>query len=116
MEVNPRELLNEITLRSRKKLLGPQAKHKDHPNLGKETELSKGEEVMGNKEKLAKGKEVEAPRVPEYQLLIAYPAKVKKDQQEEQFKKSSDMFKTLHINIPFVEALSQIPCYTKFSK
>lgn len=43
-------------------------------------------------------------------------AKVKKDQYEEQFKTFLEMFKTLHIDVPFVEALTQMPRYAKFLK
>lgn len=41
---------------------------------------------------------------------------MKKDKQEEKFKKFLDVFKTLYINVPFVEALVQMPTYTKFLK
>ena len=35
---------------------------------------------------------------------------------EEQFSKFLDMFKNIKINIPFVEALAQMPNYAKFLK
>lgn len=38
------------------------------------------------------------------------------DHTDEQFKCFLDFLKQLHINIPFVEALSQMPKYTKFLK
>jgi len=41
---------------------------------------------------------------------------VKTDQENEQYKKFLGMFKQLHINIPFAEALAQMPNYTKFLK
>ena len=117
IELNPCESHKAITLRSWKELSPPQMKqHKNHLDLEKENKLSKGEEVIGDEEKLGKGKEAEAPRVAKHQLRIPYLIKDKKDQQEEQFKKFLDMFKTLHINVPFVEALSQMPWYTKFLK
>ena len=35
---------------------------------------------------------------------------------EEQFSKFLNMFKKIEINIPFAEALAQMPHYTKFMK
>ena len=40
----------------------------------------------------------------------------KKEQQDKQFAKFLEVFKKLHINIPFVEALTQMPSYAKFMK
>jgi len=52
----------------------------------------------------------------EYQPKLPYPVKIKKDKQDEKYKKFLDMFKTLHINVPFMEALAQMPRYAKFLK
>ena len=41
-------------------------------------------------------------------------AEVKKNQIDEQFKQYLELFKLIHINIPFVEALSQMPKYAKY--
>ena len=54
--------------------------------------------------------------MPEYQPRIPYSPIVRKDQQDEQFKKLLDMLKTFHITVPFVEALAQMPHYAKFLK
>lgn len=51
-----------------------------------------------------------------YQPKLPYLTKVKSDQQEKQYGKFLDMFKTLHINVPFIEALAQMPRYAKFLK
>ena len=40
----------------------------------------------------------------------------KKARREEQFSKFLDIFKKIEINIPFVEAINQIPNYEKFMK
>ena len=52
---------------------------------------------------------------PTYDPLIPYPQMLKQ-QNKEQFAKFLEFFKKLHINIPFVEALTQIPSYAKFMK
>ena len=47
---------------------------------------------------------------------MPYTAQLKKDQVDDQFKKFLELFKQLYINLPFVEALSRMPRYTKFLK
>ena len=48
--------------------------------------------------------------------LISYPQHLKKNKLDKQFTKFMEVFKKLHINIPFVDALEQIPSYVKFMK
>ncbi|KAJ9535332.1 hypothetical protein OSB04_un001557 [Centaurea solstitialis] len=50
-----------------------------------------------------------APRVP-------YPNRLKSHKDEIQFSKFLEVFKKLHINIPFADALAQMPSYMKFLK
>ncbi|KAK4258623.1 hypothetical protein QN277_005054 [Acacia crassicarpa] len=45
-----------------------------------------------------------------------FPQRLKKQGQEKQFKQFLDMLRQLHINIPLVEALEQMPSYVKFMK
>ncbi|XP_062088447.1 uncharacterized protein LOC133795008 [Humulus lupulus] len=45
-----------------------------------------------------------------------FPQRFKKQQQDGQFRKFRDVLKQLHINIPLVEALEQMPNYVKFFK
>ena len=49
-------------------------------------------------------------------LLIPYPQRLKKGKLEKQFAKFLDIFKKLHINIPFMDALENMPSYMKFIK
>ena len=54
---------------------------------------------------------------PDYDPPISYPQRVKqqkKKQQDKQFAKFLEVFKKLHINVPFMEALTQMPSYVKF--
>ena len=48
--------------------------------------------------------------------LIPYPQRLKKGKLEKQFTKFLDIFKKLHINIPFMDALENMPSYVKFMK
>ncbi|KAJ9547944.1 LOW QUALITY PROTEIN: hypothetical protein OSB04_020487 [Centaurea solstitialis] len=47
---------------------------------------------------------------------LPFPQRVKPKNVDDQFKKFLDVFKQLHINIPLVEALEQMPSYVKFLK
>ena len=51
------------------------------------------------------------PTVP-----ILYPQRLKKNKLGKQFTKFMEVFKKLHINIPFGDALEQMPSYVKFMK
>ena len=55
-------------------------------------------------------------RTDEPTIPIPYPQQLKKGKLEKQFAKLLDIFKKLHINIPFMEALESIPSYMKFMK
>ena len=48
--------------------------------------------------------------------LIPYPQRLKKHKLDKQFTKFMEVFKKLHINIPFVDALEQMPSYVMFMK
>ena len=49
-------------------------------------------------------------------LPVPYPQRLKKHKLDKQFTKFMDVFKKLHINIPFADALEQMPSYVKFMK
>ncbi|KAJ9557173.1 LOW QUALITY PROTEIN: hypothetical protein OSB04_011787 [Centaurea solstitialis] len=49
-------------------------------------------------------------------LYVPYPQRLRNQKEELQFKKFLDVFRELHINIPFVEAIEHMPLYAKFLK
>ena len=51
-----------------------------------------------------------------YHPPIPFPQRLKKTKLDEQFTKFMNMFRKMEINIPFVEALAQMPHYAKFVK
>ena len=55
-------------------------------------------------------------RAYEPAIPIPYPQRLKKGKLERQFAKFLDIFKKLHINIPFMDALENMPSYVKFMK
>ena len=52
----------------------------------------------------------------EYKPRVPYPNATRKDHTDEQFSKFLKLLKKLHINLPFIEALSQMPNVIKFLK
>ncbi|XP_057759213.1 uncharacterized protein LOC130979704 [Arachis stenosperma] len=56
------------------------------------------------------------PKAPEYKPKMSYPQRLQKASKDKQFSRFLELFKKLQINIPFTEALEQIPLYAKFMK
>ena len=56
------------------------------------------------------------PHKAEPTIPIPYPQRLKKSKLDNQFTKFLEVFKKLHINIPFTDALEQMPSYVKFMK
>ena len=48
--------------------------------------------------------------------IVPYPQRLRKNRLDNQFGKFIEIFKKLHINIPFAEALEQMSGYVKFMK
>ena len=70
-------------------------------------------------EKNSVGEETEAKdqlTTTEPTALISYPQRLKKNKLDKQFVKFMEVFKKLHINIMFADALEQMPSYVKFMK
>ena len=112
-EVNPREHLKVITLRSGKELEERQRAQTEKAIDPQKHSISQDAIV----------EEVTPPPPPSheektlaYKPRVPYPTRLNKDKDEAQFKKFANIFKQLHINIPLVEALSEMPKYAKFMK
>ncbi|CAL1406016.1 unnamed protein product [Linum trigynum] len=56
------------------------------------------------------------PIVAEYKPKLPFPTRIHKDRLEAEFGNSSSMLRKLHVQVPFMEALSQMPKYAKFLK
>ena len=65
-------------------------------------------------EKVSEQKQKE--KVEAYTPTVPFPQRIQKEKQEEQFSKFLELFKKIEINIPFAEALTQMPNYVKFLK
>ncbi|XP_016177911.1 uncharacterized protein LOC107620231 [Arachis ipaensis] len=51
-----------------------------------------------------------------YMPKVPYPQRLKGSTKEKKYSRFLDIFKSLHINISFIEALQQMPLYIKFMK
>ena len=67
-------------------------------------------------EKQSMREETEAKDCPQPIAPILYPHRLKKHKLDKQFTKFMEVFKKLHINISFADALEQMPSYVKFMK
>ncbi|XP_057747073.1 uncharacterized protein LOC130966302 [Arachis stenosperma] len=106
---NPRGECKAITIRSGKvveEATPSQENHKEEAT--KKCENKKKEETPGP----STPKPILKPYVPK----APYPQRLRKDGKDGQFSRFLEIFKKLQINIPFVEALEQMPLYTKFLK
>ena len=125
-EVNPRREGNEhvkvVTLRSVRELVIP-----GQPPVIGEVETEEVVHTSQNdktereqpKEKKYVREETEAkdqPVTTEPTAPISYLQRLKKNNLDKQFTKFMEVFKKLHINILFADALEQMPNYVKFMK
>ncbi|XP_024032090.1 uncharacterized protein LOC112094710 [Morus notabilis] len=119
-EKNPREC-KAITLRSGKELESPSAQN---AMVDEEPIKSNDDGKDKSKEENLKAKK-EAPVVrpgsitfldnpPRITPPLPFPQRFQKKAFDEQFEKFLNIFKRIHINIPFVDALEQMPNYAKF--
>ncbi|KAI3766148.1 hypothetical protein L2E82_16199 [Cichorium intybus] len=109
-EQNPNAHVKAISTRSGKIL---------EPSIPINTDSSsKTQESKKIPEKNEEEAEERPPPTPvkSYKPPVPYPQRLKKEKQEEEYKKFLEHIKSLHINIPFVEAVAQMPKYAKFLK
>src|SRR3954468_12860242 len=116
---NPRDNnhVNAVITRSNKSNDKPERNFEDEDMLIEvDVEIKENEgvsqEVKGD-ERVVKEKVV----TPKPTVKLLFPTRnKKKEQHEKNFEKFLEMFKKLELNIPFLEALEQMPTYAKFMK
>ncbi|XP_059315657.1 uncharacterized protein LOC132066349 [Lycium ferocissimum] len=118
-EKNPREHLKAIALRSGKALDDPYADRQGTPREVEQVNESENKDEpklpSEQKEKKKKVEENEFIRNPHFEPL-PFPQKMKREKLDKQFSKFLEILKQLYINIPFTDALTQMPSYAKFLK
>ncbi|KAJ0714148.1 putative retrotransposon gag domain, aspartic peptidase domain superfamily [Helianthus annuus] len=117
-EPNPNATAKAITLRSGKtaQAIPPAVSEKpvDDEEVDEEIEAESPGEVQQRRVPASTARPKEPVR--EYVPPVPYPGRLKKQKMEEHYGKFLELFKQLHINLPFVEALAQMPKYAKFLK
>ncbi|XP_048490039.1 uncharacterized protein LOC104884063 [Beta vulgaris subsp. vulgaris] len=119
-EPNPKGHINAISLRSDKELQEPTRRVTEQKNTAKEV-IKLSEEVQGKTglEDEAKNTEKEEPTVipmEPYKPHVPFPQRLAQAKIEKKYGKFLDILKKLHINIPFLDAISEMPSYAKFLK
>jgi len=98
-EPNPKAHVNAISLGGSKQL---------------EDTIAKAENIKGESVKLLAEKAIKESEKPLDKPKVPFPLRLAKPNLEAQFNKFVDMLKKICINIPYAEALSQMPLYAKF--
>ena len=145
-ELNPRGEVKSITLRSGTQYEGPAmptdraAMHVDRVTLTRATSPPE-EENLGRIESTRPAVSIENPvnanhttntraaskepdsqkrrraeKPPPYRPPVPFPQRITESRLDEQFAKFFQVLKQLHVNIPFTDALTQVPTYAKFLK
>ena len=118
-EVNPRRDGNEhvksVMLRSGKEL---EAKGQSPVIEEVETEkvIQPEQNDDANKDQPHEKQSAENTTEAKASIPVPYPQRLKKHKLDKKFTKFMEVFKKLNINIPFVDALEQMPNYVKFMK
>ncbi|KAJ9186720.1 hypothetical protein P3X46_002263 [Hevea brasiliensis] len=118
---NPREQCQAITLRSGKVVNNEKSENSEKRENEKETDESekqeseKQESAEKCKEKIEEKEENYIPPEP-YKPQLPFPQRFQKAKLDRQFGKFLEVLKKLYINVPFIDALSQMPSYAKFLK
>ncbi|KAI3670941.1 hypothetical protein L1987_87586 [Smallanthus sonchifolius] len=112
-EPNPKAHVKAITLRSGRDT-GPDPPVLVHESSEEEVVI----EIPDETPPMCKPASTSGPREPvrDYTPPIPYTGVLKKQNMEEQYGEFLGLFKQLHINLPFVEALAQMPKYARFLK
>ncbi|XP_022852858.1 uncharacterized protein LOC111374418 [Olea europaea var. sylvestris] len=120
-EVNPRERCNAITLTSGKEVEERKLSKVGVPTL--DPILAGEKQTMGQKTEAEATKKIYKPysisfpnNLPILKPPLPFPQRYSKIEFDEKFTKFLEVFKKIHINIPFAEALAQMPNYPKFLK
>ncbi|KAI4315930.1 hypothetical protein L6164_023958 [Bauhinia variegata] len=115
-EANPRDV-KAITLRSGKTLEAVQEPTPEGEKEAEKAPKDTPEERPKPQESMEKPRSKLFPdNPPPYKPPLPFPNRFRKQKLEKQFAKFLEVFKKLHINIPFAEALEQMPSYVKFMK
>ncbi|XP_061362403.1 uncharacterized protein LOC133306142 [Gastrolobium bilobum] len=121
--ISPSEQIKVVTLRSGKATAQPTVQPKEKEQTGASEAALKAQqqspvtdEQNPEPEKEANSQPISPTQSRQILTKIMFPQRTKKQQEDKHFGKFLDILKQLHINIPLVDALEQMPRYIKFMK
>lgn len=121
-EINPKEHAKAITTRSGVQLSEIHVKRlvasKESAPISYDEIVEQTEQTTGDVVKKNSNTSRGTATIPinPHEPPIPFPQRLKNHKLDQQYSKFLEVFKKLHINIPFVEALVQMPSYAKFLK
>ena len=104
----PKEIINNESLHNKNELV--ENLEKEMPSPSKEVI----DDVVHKRDVVPKGPKIISPKPCTPPL--PFPQRMAKVKLDMQFRKFLEVLKKLYINIPFIEALTQMPSYAKFLK
>ncbi|XP_060194973.1 uncharacterized protein LOC132624170 [Lycium barbarum] len=110
---NPKEHLKAIALRLDKNLDETYKDTQEKNQSSQQVDKGKNAETPSEQSEEKEKKMEEENILP---VKIPFPQKMKRQKLDSQFAKFLDILKQIHINIPFTDALLQMPSYAKFLK
>ena len=102
---------NELTEKEDKMEAGTESEQNNLELTKERRKFMVQQEQLVEEGKLKKKEEVRV-----YVPLVPFPQRLQKSKIDDQFSKFLNMFKKIEVNIPFAEALNQMPYYSKFMK
>ena len=119
--MNPKEQCKAITLRSGREIERSPSKEIEStptaPNNGQSKNKVEEEIVDDTLREIDKPPSILFPENPPIlSTPLPYPQRFQKQKLDKQFSKFLDILKKIHINVPFADALEQMPNYVKFLK
>ncbi|KAL5578566.1 hypothetical protein UlMin_020265 [Ulmus minor] len=109
-EVNPKENLSAISLRSGRQL-DEIARDEVNKDLGLEKDVANT-----SREEIPPTKVNPKPSIPTNISSLPFPNRFIDSKKEESENEMFDMFRKVHVNIPLLDAIRQVPHYAKFLK
>src|SRR3954468_19191756 len=116
---NPKdqEKINAVTTRSKKVAESEKEKEEIDDPLFIEVDLEIRENAKESESVIPPVKPREEKKDAKPEIKLPFPSRVtKKNSTEKDFEKFAAMFKKIEVNLPFFEALEQMPLYKKFMK
>ena len=108
---NPKERINAVVLRSGR-LLSDAEKKNSMTRVGESQNSGKVSTAIEKRKEKVDG----AANVPIKDPVVPFPARLAKSKLEAKYGKFLETIKQLHITIPFVDVITEIPSYAKFLK